>query len=355
MTLMACANTVDDDGDGLVDCADPDCSHHLLCGGGDASMGPRDATISDVDACASIEMAAEEGVAPVDIIWVVDSSGSMRGEATLVQNNLNSFSATIAGSGVDYRVVVISSSEFISVPPPLGTDMERFRFVNQGVGSSAALSQLVAQFPVYGDFLRPDAVTHFVAVTDDESGLSATEFQTQMMALLGHGFQLHSIASPPGSTNCVSVPLLGMICEDGCSGPGGNAADNGDIYWQVSMATGGQTFSICTADWSGLFATLSAAISIPTPLPCVFELPEPPDGSTLDSMRVNIIYTDAGGTEETIPNVGTYSRCSPGGGWYYDDAAAPTQIVLCPASCTQVSADLSGRVNIALGCETLVI
>jgi hypothetical protein len=308
-----------------------------------------------IDACASVDIAAQEGLAPVDIIWVVDSSGSMRGEAEIVQRNMNSFSEIIGGSGIDYRVVVISDSEFVRVPPPLGDDAERFRFINQGVGSSAALSQMIDQFGMYSDFLREGAVTHYIAVTDDESSLGATDFRTQLETLLGHSFQLHAIASPPGSRSCTTLPIIGMVCEDGCSGPGGDAADNGDIYWEAAAATGGLTFSICTSDWSGLFTTLSEAIAMPTPLPCVYGLPVPPDGSALDSSRVNIVFTSSSGGEETLPNVGSFSRCGPTGGWYYDMPMDPTQIYLCPASCDRVSADLGGAVNIAFGCATVVI
>lgn len=354
-SFIACVNDVDDDGDGLIDCADPDCAVHEVCAAMDAGMSGRDATMVPQDACASIDVAAQEGTAPVDIIWVVDSSGSMRGEAEIVQNNLNMFSAAIGATGIDYHVVVISSSSFISVPPPLGTDMERFRFVDVSVSSSGSLDRLLGEFDTYSDFLREDAVTHFVVVTDDESGRGAADFRTEMMSRLGHSFYVHSIASPPGSTNCMTVPLLGMVCDDGCSGPGGEAADNGDIYWELSGMTAGRTFSICTSDWSGLFTTLSDTISVPTPLPCVYELPEPPDGLTLDRMRVNIIYTDASGMPQTIPNVGSFGRCGATGGWYYDEAGAMTRIVLCPATCTQLSGDLAGQVSVALGCETLVI
>ncbi len=39
------------------------------------------------------------------------------------------------------------------------------------------------------------------------------------------------------------------------------------------------------------------------------------------------------------------------GGWYYDDAGAPSRVLLCAASCEVVS-EPGGTFELALGCET---
>jgi len=36
------------------------------------------------------------------------------------------------------------------------------------------------------------------------------------------------------------------------------------------------------------------------------------------------------------------------GGWYYDNASAPTRIYVCPCTCARFGA---GRVDVRLGCE----
>ena len=43
------------------------------------------------------------------------------------------------------------------------------------------------------------------------------------------------------------------------------------------------------------------------------------------------------------------------GGWYYDDFANPTRIILCPSSCSAISGDSGGRVDVELGCTTFLI
>lgn len=346
---LSCADLVDNDMDGFTDCADPGCA--AFCGPAPDGGPPVDSGFTE---CSSESVVAETGFAPIDIIWVIDSSGSMGGEARIVQDNLNTFSTAIGGSGLDVHVVVITTSSFVTVPPPLGSDAMRFLFVEAGVGSSAALDQLIAQYPRYQDFLRPDAVTHIVGVTDDESGLGGGAFQSMMEGLLGHTFRFHTIASPPGSTHC--DPILCVITDDGCTGPNGDAADNGDTYCGVSSATGGLTFSICTADWSGLFTTLSTTIATPTPLPCRFSVPAPPDGMDLDLMKVNVTFTPSDGSmPQTFPFVGDFGSCA-GQGWYYEGAPGdPDSIVVCPATCSTLEADTTGRVDIAIGCATIII
>ena len=90
-------------------------------------------------------------------------------------------------------------------------------------------------------------------------------------------------------------------------------------------------------------------------LPCAFGIPEPMMGDTIDYNEVNVEYTPSGGgMPQTIPKVNSEAECPPTGGWYYDDASPPSQILLCPASCDQLSADTEGEVKIVLGCTSIV-
>lgn len=360
-TGAQCSDGIDNDGDGVSDCDETSCFATPACvpDGGPGIDG-------GFMGCDAVAFEAETNFAPVDIIWIIDNSGSMDEETRVIQDNINSFAASISASGIDYHVIVITdpSAFGLSVPAPLGTDTTRFRLVTWDVQSADALTDAIASYAPpppaigYSDFLRPDAVTHFIHVTDDESSMSAADFRTQMTALLGHGFTSHVIASPPGSTHMLCLPGFGCIgTEDGCAGSFGEAADNGDIYWALAMATGGQRLSICSADWSVVFRTLEATIAVPMPIPCEFAIPEPPAGMAFDRTRVNVTFTPSGGgAPTTFPFVGTAdgADCRVGvNGWYYDDPLNPTQIILCPSTCTLVEGDESARVDIALGCETI--
>jgi len=311
-------------------------------GGDDAGTvdpGPLPMIDAGLDECATLELEAESTLRPVDIVWVVDSSGSMGNEAARVQENMNRFATDILVGGIDPHVVVITNPDYVTVPPPLGGDPEHYRFVDQGVGSHAPLLRLLSEWARYSDFLRPDAVTHFVAVTDDESDISAAEFDAQITMLLGHEYTFHSIASED----------TGGGRE--CSG----AADVGRQYYTLSDMTGGLKISICTTDWTSVFAELAAHVTETAPLPCEFTIPDPPTDEALDYSRVNVEYTPSTGEPRLIPGVTSESACSGAGGWYYDDPAAPTEIRLCPSSCSIVGADPDGRVSIALGCGTVLL
>jgi hypothetical protein len=86
-------------------------------------------------------------------------------------------------------------------------------------------------------------------------------------------------------------------------------------------------------------------------LPCDYVLP---NGGKVDPKKVNIDFTPQGGAPTRLPNVGDASRCGPGGGWYYDDPAAPTRAIVCPGSCGQFNADAGGQVDVVLGCDILI-
>jgi hypothetical protein len=315
-------------------------------GGGDddASGGP-DTPISNVDApaCAAEDVAASEVVRPVDILWVIDNSGSMDEEEARIQDNMNTFAATIGGSGVDYHVVVVTDTGHVNVPPPLNPG-PRFLGVNVSIGSTNALERLVQTYPMYQSFLRADSVKHIVVVTDDESDWSRATFESQLAALPGPGFgtdwRFHAIVAeaPPWDFNSHCFLL---------------AADIGAIYIQLQTAHNGLFFSLCDTNWTPLFTTLGQEVTQGLSLPCTFDIPEPPIGQTLDPTLVNFVYTPTGGAPITIPNVGSMASCS-GDGWYYDDPVNPTQILVCPALCTTLENDATGSVSVEFGCETIV-
>ena len=177
-----------------------------------------------------------------------------------------------------------------------------------------------------------------------------------MRGRLGRGFIFHTISSeqvgPPSFPMFPNGQPCGDILGDG-------AAEVGKEYWDLSIMTGGRQFSICTpsSEWTMLFDNLTTAIAVPVSIPCEYSIPEPPIGGELDFNRVNVRYTPSSGSgPETFPNVQREGGvdCS-GDGWYYDEPTAPTRIILCPGTCSRVNGDTTGRVDVELGCETLLI
>jgi von Willebrand factor type A domain len=84
---------------------------------------------------------------------------------------------------------------------------------------------------------------------------------------------------------------------------------------------------------------------------CDFTLPPPPAGEELDPLAVNVVLSQADGSEKVL----AYSKtCDSAEGWRYDDPAAPKRVTLCASACDTARASTAGKVSIAFGCKTRV-
>jgi hypothetical protein len=92
-----------------------------------------------------------------------------------------------------------------------------------------------------------------------------------------------------------------------------------------------------------------------TALGCSYSIPVPTTG-TPDYGSINVEYTPgSGGPPQIIPQVPNKGACpASGNAWYYDNPGAPTQIILCDATCNTVLGDKNGEVDVLLGCATVV-
>jgi hypothetical protein len=306
--------------------------------GASVDLGPADAP-----PCESESVAASVVTRPVDIIWAIDNSGSMDAEEARVQNNINAFATTIGLNNIDYHVIMITDASHVVVPAPLGTS-PRFLAVNQHVDSHDALELIVQTYPQWQSFLRPDSIKHFVVVSDDNSDWSATQFETALGQLTDPGFPdgfiFHAIVAeaPPWATG---TPCLLL------------SAARGQVYITLQETHGGVFYSLCLTDWTPVFTALSTAVQVGVELPCTYDIPDPPVGQDLSFDHVNFDYTPSGGSLITIPSVGDSASCAGEGGWYYDDVASPTEIIVCPATCAQIEAS-GGTVDVAFGCQTIL-
>ncbi|MCL2725121.1 MAG: hypothetical protein FWD69_11855 [Polyangiaceae bacterium] len=80
---------------------------------------------------------------------------------------------------------------------------------------------------------------------------------------------------------------------------------------------------------------------------CDFNIPNPPDGRTIDFNKVNVEYTPPGQPAQTLP----YSAdCSAPNGWHFDNPAAPMKVQLCTDACSTVRSTQNGQVDVVFGC-----
>lgn len=328
----------------------------------DLETGSQDAGPSDEPSgpppCAEIEAQAANLHLPVDILWAIDSSGSMSDEIELIQERMNGFVEFMETTGIDYRVLLLAGlhetaqSFNVCLPPPLSSvnscpdeDGPRYRHIGTHVDSFNSLQQFVDHFDAYADFLRPDAAVHMVVVSDDESDVGASQFMDSLRGL-GHqpfidNLTFHSVVSEPEE-----VCILGFCWDGGCSGPYGNAANAGKEYITLSEETGGIFSNICSAEWDPLFASMADSVLASTRMPCAFELPETPDGLVVDYESVTISFEDEEGNVIELDRVFNQDDCELGK-WHYDDHSSPSYIKICSESCGEIF----GSLEITIGCE----
>jgi hypothetical protein len=161
--------------------------------------------------CAGGSSAATQVTKPVDIIFIIDNSGSMNGEIKEVQTRINEdLAATLSASGLDYRVIMVSrfgdvdtsvggSNNPICVGPPLGAsdcseaadgelqhNSPYFFHYSADIESEDAWCQLLYGYNHadeideqrsgwtdvasngWGEWLRSDSFKSFVVITDDD-------------------------------------------------------------------------------------------------------------------------------------------------------------------------------------------
>ncbi len=370
-------------------------------GGFDFPDAEPDAPVVTPDAaCATATEKATTTQLPVDIIWMVDNSASMLPAIQEVTAGLNDFATLIASKNLDYRVIMLSlrsptspvsiggSNRYpVCIPQPLAGDAScgdgpRFFQSSIDIRSTQPLEQFLGTFgqtdgyqqgqakggEPWADKLRPEATKTIVVVTDDNARLSATDFE----AFPGGKNPFNSLTLPPGildpSYNGLFKDYLfsgiygwgdandpGVTCvyPDGTKPP-----SSGPTYTTLVNKTKGVRAKLCdaAAAWGPFFDAVADAVEQTSKLACDLPIPVPADG-TLDPEAVNVqLVVDEMPT--TLGKVSGAAACGPAGGWYYDNDAAPTHVLLCPASCTVAQASVgpgkTGRIEVLFGCATIL-
>jgi len=200
----------------------------------------------------------------VDILFVVDNSGSMMSNQTNLKNNFSSFISAFASSGVSYQIAIITtdSSSFVgpiidsSSTDPTGEFDTQIDSI--GVGGStmekglhyAYESTTVGDAAPGAGFQRPDARLVVVYVSDepDHSDHGATSGMT-------YADYANSLKSLKSSLDLIVAHAIAGDYPSGCSANGG--AQFGEGYYEVVSQTAGTFMSICAADWSVTMDTLA--------------------------------------------------------------------------------------------------
>jgi len=315
--------------------------------------------------------------------------------------------------GVGETTVGGSRRYQVCIPPPLAgaacADNTRFFQVEVDIRSTQPLEQFLGTLGQTSGYqatdgrgsgpwealLRPGATKTIVAVTDDNA---------RMVVRSGGGF----VAGPGGGrsggdpvatadwfettadTSAGSNPFNSRTLPEGilhprwgglfdgyvfsalygwgsetdpsvrCTYPvGGNPPSSGPTYSELVSRTGGVRARICDgpAAWGPFFSDVATAVERTSRIDCSIPIPDPPMGMFFQRDLINVFLTEAGGASERLGKVAGAGACDARGGWYYDDEAAPTAVVLCPSTCARVQPDagVARTIDVQFGCQTIPI
>ncbi|HYO96152.1 MAG TPA: VWA domain-containing protein [Polyangiaceae bacterium] len=324
-------------------------------GGGEQEPPPNEGSGGRevTEQCASTKATATDVVTvrPADIIFAIDSSGSMDEEIEFVQTYMNGFSQQIVASGVDARVIVIGERGAICIGAPLGSGQcpndsrpPAYVHVTSPVDSHDALNVIIESYPTWRQHLRPEATKSIVVVTDDDAvddededtpNNSAAEFQANLAALDPVMF--------------ASWTLNGVFCFTNCA----QAAAVGQVYKDLVAATMGVAGDLCLQDFKPVFDKLAEKIvtTSGTEIECEWPFPAAPAGQAFSGDLVEVHRTAAAVTSD-LEQVSSAAACGPGG-WHFDSQLNPTKIIACANTCTEIQAQEGGQIDVVFGCESV--
>ncbi|HFE46668.1 MAG TPA: hypothetical protein ENJ18_14430, partial [Nannocystis exedens] len=354
--------------------------------------------------CGVQEYEAMLEASPVDIIIVIDNSGSMGKEIKGVQDNINiNFAAIIDKSGLDYRVIMVSEHgpydgpESICIEAPLsgipagGCDNPPAEPVNNPgifyhysvpISSHNAWCQLIDTFDGskkdqfdlgpngWQEWLREESVKTFIAISDDGSkcgpyndknnangGVSAASlFDEDLQALSplhfgdspeNRNYLYYSIVAmgyndPPSEPYTPKDPIILTECP--------TAADPGTGHQAMSNLSEALRFPICdTTSYDVIFSAIADGVIKNAKIVCDFPLPEPPEDKTLDLETVLVEYTPMGmGEPEVFMQVDSIDQCGPMAFYIEGDT-----VHLCPEACDVVQLDMDAKIGLQFSCEPI--
>lgn len=347
------------------------------------------------ESCATQKANAAIVRQPVDIIVVIDNSGSMQDEIDAVERSINvDFAKVLQTSGVDYRVILISRHEksgrqtSICVVAPLSGNTacpptpdqpaftDRFYQYSLKVDSLNSLELITTTYngampdefklapKGWSAWLRPAAKKVFLEVTDDNSTtMTSAAFDAKLLALSPENFgttaqrkyTFHSIIGIGEK----AVPTAAWLATEAiqtskCTGNNDTVVNPGLAYQELSRLTGGLRFPLCQFNaFDTVFQTIANNVVSQAGISCEFSIPAAPGGRELDLSKVAVSYDSGDGSAvKTFGQAKAQAECVPDA--FYIDAAKQ-QIVLCPATCTFAQTGLKPAIDVLFTCaETFV-
>jgi len=195
----------------------------------------------------------------VDIIWVIDNSGSMYGFQSLLSQNMTNFMNIFLSFAPDYQIVFITTDNPTFVGPIINSQSsdpssmssnQVSQIGTHGSATEAGITQLKACFE-WGQcstFVRPDSkiVAIFMSDEADHSIITPTALQNYFNQNWSNEFIPFAIIgdTPVGCNN------VNLIAQAGWG------------YWDLVNLYSSSWWSICDGDWGSQMEDVAVALSI---------------------------------------------------------------------------------------------
>jgi hypothetical protein len=190
----------------------------------------------------------QESLKDVDILFVVDNSGSMQRVQTSLADNFDTFINIFASSGVDYHIAFITTDnptlvgEIVTplLVDPIGEANSQIDSIGtrgssteKGIQMSYEALRGVGEAAPGSDFFRDTSklVIIYISDEDDQGTITPTVASSYFIAL-------------KSSTAYITAHAVIGDIPYGC-----NTASSGDYYNDVAALMSGSTLSICATDW----------------------------------------------------------------------------------------------------------
>jgi hypothetical protein len=345
-------------------------------GNGDGSGSPYDGGGAGADGlpfekCAAVTETAQNTFQPVDIVFTIDNSNSLLDEIEATRANMNKFSQLVGQSGLNYHIVLVSclpgdcdnpKSHGICIDAPLGkaggctgpvyddNNPPNYLHVSERVPSRKVLEWTINTYPQWKSMIRPGSARHVVIVSDDTDEWTATQFNDALLQAdpAFKGYQFHGIFAFKSKEDACAIATTEPCCTYAAPGGGGVP------YQDLVTLTGGVAADLCLQQFDPVFAKIATNVIKSAKLSCAWTIPPPPADKTLDPKLINVQFVDSGGTATLIKRVDSAADCSKTQehAWYYDDPAKPTQVLVCPQTCSWIQGQTQAEIRIAFGCKT---
>lgn len=403
------------DGNCLPDCTNAVCGDGVKATAEECDLGPMNSDESGCSveckilpsACGNQQADAKLVPKPVDIIILIDNSGSMAAEIAGVESNINKNFAEILGkSGLDYRVIMVSaygknSSYRVCVEAPLGgipqggcanppaqpvNNPGKFYHYSLSISSTNSWCQALASYdgavkdqfnfaPTgWKTWLRDDAFKVFLEVTDDRvscsyGGKSYSDGGTVAGGLTAAtAFDASLVAKSPlhfGPTvqkrNYAWYSIVGLAYnnpKDKAYTPMDpvitakcpSAVNAGTGYQSLSNLTGGLKNPLCDPTiYDSLFVGIAQNVISEAKLQCDFDLPIPPMDKVLDMDSILVEFTPEGQNDPVVfKKVASPDMCDAMSFYVEND-----KVILCPQACDLVQGQKGAQLEVNFTCEPL--